>query len=233
MQTVFAQSNFWQLIRHSDALTLAVLFVLFAMSVFCWTLFLYKVLLNRVKRQQVRDVALRMQRASSLDDILAVTAQYGQTMPGYILSALLTNLKTILVTAETRKQTLSSSDWQLLEQGTQQTYDEVVYHEERSMPIIGACAGIAPLLGLFGTVWGLINAFLGISHQQSADISAVAPGIAQALITTVGGLIVAIPALAIYTYLSMQSRALEQQLAGICERFMWIAQQVFASKRES
>lgn len=233
MQTVFAHGNFWQLIRHSDVVTWMVLLLLFAMSVFCWTVFLYKMLLGRVKSRQVDAVAQRMQQANSLDDVLAITAHNASTLPGFLLSTLLTNLKALLVISDARKQALGQKDWEVLEQRTQRTHDELMYHEDRAIPLVSVCASIAPLLGLFGTVWGLVNAFLGISHQQSADISAVAPGIAQALITTVAGLIVAIPGLAIYTYLTMQSQALEQRLFDISQRFMWIAQQVFDSKKES
>ena len=62
----------------------------------------------------------------------------------------------------------------------------------------------------FGTVWGLIHAFMGIAQQKSADISAVAPGIAEALITTLGGLIIAIPALVMFNYLTSEVRKLKR-----------------------
>jgi len=77
------------------------------------------------------------------------------------------------------------------------------------MPIFTATIAISPLLGLFGTVWGLIHAFMRISEKQSADIATVAPGIAEALITTLAGLMVAIPAVVMLCYLQSQVRALE------------------------
>ena len=70
--------------------------------------------------------------------------------------------------------------------------------------ILGALAAISPLLGLLGTVWGIINAFLGMSMSGGADLAAIAPGIAEALITTLAGLFVAIPSLFFYHALSIK-----------------------------
>ena len=78
--------------------------------------------------------------------------------------------------------------------------------------MLSVSAAVSPLMGLFGTVWGLIHAFVRIGELQSADIATVAPGIAEALITTLAGLMVAIPALAMYHYVANKIRATERQL---------------------
>ena len=82
-----------------------------------------------------------------------------------------------------------------------QRVEEALSQEEALIPVLATCSQAAPLIGLFGTVWGLIHAFMAIAQQRSADIAAVAPGIAEALITTMGGLVVAIPSLVLYAYL--------------------------------
>ena len=82
--------------------------------------------------------------------------------------------------------------------------DAIVVHEESYLPFLSTSAAVAPLLGLFGTVWGLIHAFMRISEKQVADITTVAPGIAEALVTTLAGLFVAIPALIMFNYLNIQ-----------------------------
>lgn len=74
--------------------------------------------------------------------------------------------------------------------------DEYVYFENQIKLFFNISIGIAPLLGLFGTIWGIVNVFL--SMQNNFDIAAIAPGIAEALITTLGGLIVAIPSVLFY-----------------------------------
>ena len=77
------------------------------------------------------------------------------------------------------------------------------------LPILATTAGVSPFIGLFGTVWGIVHAFMEISHQSSASIAAVAPGIAEALITTAVGLFAAIPAVIGYNYFAQRIRAMD------------------------
>lgn len=72
-----------------------------------------------------------------------------------------------------------------------------------------------------------MHAFIRISEKQSADIATVAPGIAEALITTLAGLLVAIPALVMYHYLMSQVRIIERQLFVIADKFNYIVQKIF------
>ncbi len=76
---------------------------------------------------------------------------------------------------------------------------EIQFLEQR-VTFLGTCGSITPFLGLFGTVWGIMTAFRGIGVVGSASIAAVAPGIAEALITTAAGLAAAIPAVMAYNY---------------------------------
>jgi biopolymer transport protein TolQ len=80
-------------------------------------------------------------------------------------------------------------------------------HLERRIPFLATTASVSPFLGLFGTVWGVMKAFLDIRTYGSANVSVVAPGIAEALITTVFGLAVAIPAVITYNHLVGRLRA--------------------------
>jgi biopolymer transport protein TolQ len=88
---------------------------------------------------------------------------------------------------------------------------------ERGHLILAIAASACPFIGLFGTVWGIMNAFRGISAEGSAGIAAVAPGVAEALVTTVAGLAVAIPAVISYNLLSGRVRRIEM----ILDRFAW------------
>ena len=75
----------------------------------------------------------------------------------------------------------------------------------------------APFIGLLGTVWGIMNAFRGIALESSASLAVVAPGIAEALITTAAGLAAAIPAVIAYNYFVARARLLEEQLDGFTD----------------
>ena len=73
---------------------------------------------------------------------------------------------------------------------------------QKGMGVLATTASISPLIGLLGTVWGIMYSFINISSQKAASIDVVAPGIAEALITTLAGLIVAIPAMIGHNFLT-------------------------------
>ncbi|TRD21661.1 protein TolQ [Palleronia caenipelagi] len=73
---------------------------------------------------------------------------------------------------------------------------------ERGLPVLATIGSTAPFVGLFGTVWGIMHAFIGIAEQQNTNLAVVAPGIAEALLATGLGLLAAIPAVVFYNKLS-------------------------------
>lgn len=81
-------------------------------------------------------------------------------------------------------------------------------------------AAVSPLLGLLGTVLGVMSAFLGVAAAGTANISAIAPGVAEALITTVAGLTVAIPAAIAYNYYASRLGAFDGELEGFASEFI-------------
>ena len=94
------------------------------------------------------------------------------------------------------------------------TQDEIVYME-RYLAFLGTTGTVGPLLGLFGTVWGIMDAFYGIGLKGTGDIGALAPGLAAALINTISGLFVAIPAVIAYNYFADKIR----DIAIRCDSF--------------
>lgn len=76
----------------------------------------------------------------------------------------------------------------------------------RGLGLLATIGSVAPFVGLFGTVWGIMNAFIGISKSQTTNLAVVAPGIAEALLATAVGLVAAIPAVIIYNHFSRQVR---------------------------
>lgn len=87
-----------------------------------------------------------------------------------------------------------------------------VRRAERGMSWLATTASVTPFIGLFGTVWGIIDAFSNLGTAGAASLRAVAPGIAEALITTAAGLFAAIPALIAYNYFLQDIRELGQRL---------------------
>ena len=83
---------------------------------------------------------------------------------------------------------------------------------ETGVSFLATITTVSPFIGLLGTVWGIMNAFVGISQSGNADLSVVAPGIAEALITTVAGLAVAIPSVLCHNLLVNRMRKIEDNL---------------------
>jgi biopolymer transport protein TolQ len=98
---------------------------------------------------------------------------------------------------------------------------------ERRVPFLATAASIAPFIGLFGTVWGIITAFEGISQTGSTNLGVVAPGIAEALIATAAGLFTAIPAVYFYNDLSYRVKLFASEMDDFAMEFLNIAERNF------
>ncbi|AGH74596.1 Tol-Pal system protein TolQ [Edwardsiella piscicida] len=101
---------------------------------------------------------------------------------------------------------------------------------ENHIPFLGTVGSISPYIGLFGTVWGIMHAFIGLGAVKQATLQMVAPGIAEALIATAIGLFAAIPAVMAYNRLSLRVNKLEQNYENFMEEFIAILhRQAFAA----
>jgi biopolymer transport protein TolQ len=100
---------------------------------------------------------------------------------------------------------------------------------EAGITFLATTGSTCPFIGLFGTVWGIMTAFLGLSAAHTSNIQAVAPGIAEALITTAVGLVAAIPAQMFYNYLTARVRVLATDMSNFTSEFLNIAERHFLS----
>jgi biopolymer transport protein TolQ len=207
----------WEIVRQTDSVTKLILFFMTGMSILCWTLAFYIVMSVRMKIRELQQAQAYIRTAVTFDDFLARVTALRTTFGGYLVGQYLTDFTTLAKKYGNNFVLLTQDDWQELLDRMYLTLTHTVEQEGRMLGIFSTSAQAAPLIGLFGTVWGLIHAFLGIGQQKTADIAAVAPGIAEALITTLGGLVVAIPALVMFNYLQAHMRMLESQAAALTE----------------
>ncbi len=89
--------------------------------------------------------------------------------------------------------------------------------------LLATVGSTAPFVGLFGTVWGIMNSFVGISKMHTTNLAVVAPGIAEALLATACGLIAAIPAVVIYNHFTRRIGAYKAQVADAASAVMRLA----------
>ncbi|MDO4946934.1 MAG: MotA/TolQ/ExbB proton channel family protein [Fibrobacter sp.] len=187
----------FQMIAQSDIATIVVLCILAVMSLGSWGIILVKYVVNK-KNQRANVVFFRK----------FINVQQFVELQGLCETADESALKSL--TSEVLKEASKFSNFvsydsiqhraSLLEDTIQRSIEGLRLAEDRYLSFLATCSNLAPFFGLLGTVWGIMVAFFQIGQHGSADLTVVAPGIAMALITTVGGLVVAIPASAGYNY---------------------------------
>jgi biopolymer transport protein ExbB/TolQ len=103
---------------------------------------------------------------------------------------------------------------------------------EKGMIVLSTAVAGGPFIGLLGTVWGVMETFAGIARANSASLTAMAPGVAGALIATVTGLLVAIPAMFAYNFMVTSIRAITQELDGFATRYATQIDHTYVDNRD-
>lgn len=190
--------NLLEILQHANPVTGVVLLVLLIFSIWSWGIILSKTLLLRKIRRESATFWKIFHRGKSLSEI------------GTALEALhFTPLVPVFNAAVEKSATASIST---LERSVQRAAAAELTGLEKRMNFLATTASVAPFVGLLGTVLGVMNSFVGLSNANTATLRAVAPGIAEALITTAFGLFAAIPAAIAYNHFVYQIRNVGGQL---------------------
>ncbi len=214
------KSPAWVLVAQADWMTKLILLGLFALSVICLSIVLLK---SKELKKQTRDlenILNKIKKSKTFDQLIEIAQKEKNNIGGKFLTENLIDLKELVEANNDNKLSIQNID--TLELISFQHIDQFLVKSEQYLPILGTSASVTPLIGLFGTIWGLIHAFVNISQEKSADIAVIAPGVAEALITTLAGLIVAIPAMITFNYLSNEIKKHEQMLSHIIDRYLVI-----------
>lgn len=209
----------WQLIIQSDAISKGVLIVLLLMSIACWSIFFYKLWQLYAHISQLRKAHQQLAGVTTMPELAHLAHSFNATPAGSLLQEVLTTSKHIVEHAKARgKTTITQEERISIADNAYEAIDILVDAEQSHLTLFSASVAISPLLGLFGTIWGLVHAFVRIAQLQTADIATVAPGIAEALITTLAGLLVAIPAVGMLSVLNAQLKRFETTLELFAQR---------------
>ncbi len=192
----------WGLVTRSSWVAKGVLLILLLFSVFSWAVMLAKwrrFSLARVQSDRFLSVFRRGQRLSDL----AVLSDQFRPSPLVELFAYgyqaIRNLSPAPA-ANPQPQPVQPGSLVSVQRALQIAASEQMTGMERMLSWLATTGAVTPFIGLFGTVWGIMDAFHGLGTAGAASIRAVAPGISEALITTAAGLFVAIPAVIAYNY---------------------------------
>ena len=183
----------WSMFKKADIVVESVMIGLAFASLVTWTVFIAKIIELTVIQRKLRSALVKISDARSLAE-----AQFALGAKGNILSSLLA-----AAMREARLSAGISSDAGIKERAAS-SFSEIVRAEARrirlGMGLLASIGATSPFVGLFGTVWGIMNSFIGISKSQTTNLAVVAPGIAEALLATAFGLVAAIPAVIIYNH---------------------------------
>src|SRR6476660_1425686 len=189
----------WLMFKNADVLVKAVMIGLAFASLVTWTIFIAKMIELSIIQRKLRNALAKIGDARSLAE-----AQFALGARGSVLSSLLA-----AAMREARLSAGISSDAGIKERAAS-SFAEIVRAEARrirlGMGLLATIGATSPFVGLFGTVWGIMNSFIGISKSQTTNLAVVAPGIAEALLATAFGLAAAIPAVIIYNHFTRMTK---------------------------
>jgi biopolymer transport protein ExbB len=198
----------WLMFWNADIIVKSVMIGLAFASLVTWTIFLGKMIELTVIQRKLRGALVKIADARSLAEAQFALGAKGSVLASFLAAAM----------REARLSAGISSDAGIKERAAS-SFAEIVRAEARrirlGMGLLATIGATSPFVGLFGTVWGIMNSFIGISKSQTTNLAVVAPGIAEALLATAIGLVAAIPAVIIYNhfarvtkgYLELVSRA--------------------------
>ena len=215
----------WELITVSSPATKVVLLILVLFSVVSWFLILYKWFEFRRVRKLGDRFFSELERTSRLEDAYHAVMKLPPSPFGRLLKEginFFSELRPGALQDEDRSGIVTLTPTQL-DVLRMQLAKEIGAERDlmaRYIPWLATVGSVSPLLGLLGTVLGVMDAFIGIASGGSGNISAVAPGVAEALVTTVLGLAVAIPAVIAYNILANRLGVFAGELEGFAQEII-------------
>lgn len=212
--------SMWEMVWSSDTVTKAVMIGLILASVWSWAIIFDKIGTLREVKQRSRSFESKFWSGGSLDKLYeSIGAHPGDPMSAMFMAAMREWKRTNIMKSKTDRGLRGVSLQQRIEKAMAVSMDKEIDRLDTRMGFLASTGSVAPLVGLFGTVWGIINSFNAIAATQSNSLSAIAPGIAEALFTTAFGLIAAIPAVVAYNKISSDIDRYANRLENFAAEF--------------
>ena len=213
------ESDLGRLLAQTGWVARIVLFILFVFSVVSWAVIYLK--FTRFRRAQAHSDGwlAAFRAAAQLPDPRATAANFGESPLSAVYAAGMNELTAQLgAGGNPHGKTMKNPGALGVAMGLASSAE--VTRLEQRMSFLATTGAVTPFIGLFGTVWGIMDAFLGLGSAEATTLRAVAPGIAEALVTTAAGLFAAIPAVIAYNHFLQQIRLLAARMDNFATEFM-------------
>ena len=221
------------MIRNASLMVQLVLFLLFAFSVTSWAIILIKFRYIRTAFKESAFFTDFFWRTRDLSAAFAKAKQLNGSPVARIFRIGYVELKKLSQTshqaishsAETSGGEIEYTNHHLIgtdnvKRALRRAINTETTRMTQMVPFLATTGNTTPFIGLFGTVWGIMNSFHGIGLRGSANLAVVAPGISEALIATAAGLAVAIPAVIAFNYFMQKIRTIESELQSFSADFL-------------
>lgn len=214
--------SMWGLFMQADIIVKAVMLMLLSASLWCWTLiFAKRALIAKLNKtaQKFEDL---FWSGKPLDAIYnKVKANKSDPLQS-TFSAGMEEWNSGVSSGATAEESLQAGLRQRVERAMSVNIGREMHRLEKGMTFLASVGSTAPFIGLFGTVWGIMNSFSAIASSNNTSLAVVAPGISEALFATALGLVAAIPAVIAYNIFSSELNRYADRLEAFTDEFLAI-----------
>ena len=207
--------SLWKLFIRADFVVKTVILILIASSIFSWALIFDKVRLFRRIDQSTKSFEDKFWKSKSAE-------AFYKNLPNKSDDPLTVIFKSAMGEVIKTRSKSSAVQSARVERMLEVSIDNQLKSVEKNFTYLATIGSTAPFIGLFGTVWGIMNSFQSIAISRNTSLAIVAPGIAEALFATALGLLAAIPAVVAYNKFSSDSKKYSQKLENFSKRFLSI-----------
>lgn len=209
-----------------------VLLLLFVFSVVSWAIIFLKYRYYRKVNKENDTFASDYTRSSKLSDVMPAAKKYKNSTLAEVFRVGYTELTKINKQASDAagSDEISLSSLDNLERAMNRACNTEMTKLESALGFLATTGSASPFIGLFGTVWGIMDTFKEIGARGTATLAVVAPGISEALIATAAGLAAAIPAVIFYNYFLNQSKNMVQEMENFASELLNIVERHFVRK---
>ncbi|MRR16387.1 MAG: protein TolQ [Deltaproteobacteria bacterium] len=209
-----------------------VLLILLILSIVSWTIIFIKFRYYRKIKSENEAFDSDYQRSTKLSEILPAAKKYSYSTTAEVFRVGYTELTKVnrLSKDAARGEDISLSSLDNVERALNRASGTEMTKLESALGFLATTGSASPFIGLFGTVWGIMETFKAIGARGSATLAVVAPGISEALIATAAGLAAAIPAVIFYNYFLNKSKTMVQEMDNFADEFLNIVERYLIHK---
>ncbi|MBE3115626.1 protein TolQ [Candidatus Bathyarchaeota archaeon] len=210
-----------------------VLLILLIFSVVSWAIIFLKYKYYRNIKKENEAFSADYLKSSKLSDVHLAAKKYKSSTTAEVFCVgyeELTNINKRLKESENTRDEISLSSLDNVERSLNKASNTEMTKLESALGFLATTGSASPFIGLFGTVWGIMDTFKGIGARGSASLAVVAPGISEALIATAAGLAAAIPAVIFYNYFLNKSKTMVQEMDNFAAEFLNIVERYLVRK---